>query len=405
MQDIKYVKNEKFHTTLINFIYQFKCDKQELMSITILSKLLNKTNSLYKEESIFQKEKLNRYIINYKCSLQSINDVYFINFSLLIPNNNIIDDSNLKKQILFLLDTVYNTNLNDDILFNKEKKLYIEILLNNYKNIDFIAEKEVLDLLDDECLFNKIKYKDIENIQRLNKLDVINSYNKFIKNIMPKIFINGNIDIKECTNIISDYISNLSLKPYKIIQKYNKFYINNDFIEKNDISKYYQSILYVVYNVKDYKEKDFYKLYLINLLLSSGSSGLLLSILRKKSNLVYTASSHSMLKNGLLFIKASTEKRNIDLCLLMIKELINDLNNIDKYKENINNIVTKLELEKERELDNFYITSNDVVNEYFKTDIKTIDEIEIIKNISLDELKDFVTRLNIVCQYVLKGDL
>lgn len=405
MQDIKYVKNEKFHTTLINFIYQFKCDKQELMSITILSKLLNKTNSLYKEESIFQKEKLNRYIINYKCSLQSINDVYFINFSLLIPNTNIIDDSNLKKQILFLLDTIYNTNLNDDILFNKEKKLYIEILLNNYKNIDFIAEKEVLDLLDDECLFNKIKYKDIENIQRLNKLDVINSYNKFIKNIMPKIFINGNINIKECTNIISDYISNLNLKPYKIIQKYNKFYINNDFIEKKDTSKYYQSIIYVVYNVKSYKEKDFYKLYLINLLLSSGSSGLLLSILRKKSNLVYTASSHSMLKNGLLFIKVSTEKRNIDLCLLMIKELINDLNNIDKYKENINNIVTKLELEKERELDNFYITSNDVVNEYFKTDIKTSDEIEIIKNISLDELKDFVTRLNIVCQYVLKGDL
>ena len=405
MQDIKYVKNEKFHTKLINFIYQFKCDKQELMSITILSKLLNKTNSLYKEESIFQKEKLNRYIINYKCSLQSINDVYFINFSLLIPNTNIIDDSNLKKQILFLLDTVYNTNLNDDILFNKEKKLYIEILLNNYKNIDFIAEKEVLDLLDNECLFNKIKYKDIENIQRLNKLDVINSYNKFIKNIMPKIFINGNINIKECTNIISDYISNLNLKPYKIIQKYNKFYINNDFIEKKDTSKYYQSIIYVVYNVKSYKEKDFYKLYLINLLLSSGSSGLLLSILRKKSNLVYTASSHSMLKNGLLFIKVSTEKRNIDLCLLMIKELINDLNNIDKYKENINNIVTKLELEKERELDNFYITSNDVVNEYFKTDIKTSDEIEIIKNISLDELKDFVTRLNIVCQYVLKGDL
>ena len=405
MQDIKYVKNEKFHTTLINFIYQFKCDKQELMSITILSKLLNKTNSLYKEESIFQKEKLNRYIINYNCSLQSINDVYFINFSLLIPNTNIIDDSNLKKQILFLLDTIYNTNLNDDILFNKEKKLYIEILLNNYKNIDFIAEKEVLDLLDNECLFNKIKYKDIENIQRLNKLDVINSYNKFIKNIMPKIFINGNINIKECTNIISDYISNLNLKPYKIIQKYNKFYINNDFIEKKDTSKYYQSIIYVVYNVKSYKEKDFYKLYLINFLLSSGSSGLLLSILRKKSNLVYTASSHSMLKNGLLFIKVSTEKRNIDLCLLMIKELINDLNNIDKYKENINNIVTKLELEKERELDNFYITSNDVVNEYFKTDIKTSDEIEIIKNISLYELKDFVTRLNIVCQYVLKGDL
>lgn len=401
----KYVNNKNFHTTLINFIYEFKIKKEEIIALSIITKLFNKTNNIYKDEKSFQKEKLNRYIIYYNCLNQGINDVYFLNFSLLIPSQNVINEDMLENQIMFLLDSIYNNNLSDETLFEKEKKLYTETLLNGYKNIEFIAEKNLLDILDDDAVFNKLKYRDLDNINCLNLDDILNFYNKYIKNVKPKIFVNGNIDTNKLNDIIHNYFNKLNLVPYKIIKDYNIFYNDNNYIEKIDKSKFYQSILYYVYNVRDYKEKDFYKLYLINLLLSSGSSGLLLSILRKKSNLVYTASSYSMLKNGLLFIKVSTEKRNIDLCLLMIKELINDLNNIDKYKENINNIVTKLELEKERELDNFYITSNDVVNEYFKTDIKTSDEIEIIKNISLDELKNFVTRLNIVCQYVLKGDL
>ena len=40
----KYIKNENFHTTLINFIYQFKCETNELTALTMLCRLLSKTN-------------------------------------------------------------------------------------------------------------------------------------------------------------------------------------------------------------------------------------------------------------------------------------------------------------------------------------------------------------------------
>lgn len=401
----KYVSNKNFHTTLINFIYEFKIKKEEIMALSIITKLFNKTNNIYKDEISFQKEKLNRYIINYNCLNQGINNVYFLNFSLLIPSQNVINEDMLENQIMFLLDSIYNNNLSDETLFEKEKKLYTETLLNGYKNIEFIAEKNLLDILDDDAVFNKLKYRDLDNINCLNLDDILNFYNKYIKNVKPKIFVNGNIDTNKLNDIIHNYFNKLNLVPYKIIKDYNIFYNDNNYIEKIDKSKFYQSILYYVYNVKDYKEEDFYKLYMINLLLNSSSSGLLMNSLRKKSNLVYSTGSNVMLKNGLLFIKAVSNKTNIDYVKIIIKELMNELNNIEKYDKNIYNILKRLELNKERELDNFYIATSDIINKYFETDLTTSEELEILNRISYDELKEFVSRINLKATYVLEGEL
>ena len=401
----KYVNNKNFHTTLINFIYEFKIKKEEIMALSIITKLFNKTNNIYKDEISFQKEKLNRYIINYNCLNQGISDVYFLNFSLLIPSQNVINEDMLENQIMFLLDSIYNNNLSDETLFEKEKKLYTETLLNGYKNIEFIAEKNLLDILDDDAVFNKLKYRDLDNINCLSLDDILDFYNKYIKNVKPKIFVNGNIDTEKLNNTIHNYFNKLDLVPYKIIKDYNIFYNDNNYIEKIDKSKFYQSILYYVYNIKDYKEEDFYKLYMINLLLNSSSSGLLMNSLRKKSNLVYSTGSNVMLKNGLLFIKAVTNKTNIDYVKIIIKELMNELNNIEKYDKNIYNIIKRLELNKERELDNFYIATSDIINKYFETDLTTSEELEILKRISYDELKEFVSRINLKATYVLEGEL
>ncbi len=401
----KYVNNKKYHTTLINFIYQFKCDNNEIMALTILSRLLNRSNKNYKDESTFAREKLNRYIINYNVSNQAINDVYFLNFSLLIPNENVINDNYLEKQMSFLLDSIYLNNLQDEQLFNKEKKLYVETLLNSYKNIEFIAEKNLLDLLDQDCIFNKLKYKDLDNINELTLNDVLKFYDKYIKNVQPKIFINGDINSVRSNDIISSYFNNLSLKKYKTIKEYNNFYKDGLYIEKFENSKFYQSILYMVYNVNNYNEEDVYKLYMINLLLNSRSSGLLMNSLRKQSNLVYSTGSNVMLKNGLLFIKAVTNKTNLEYAKVIIKSIMNDLNNIEKYEKNINFIMRRMELLKERELDNFYVSTSDVINKYFNTDLTTSEEIDVLKHITFDELKELVSRLNLKVLYALKGDI
>lgn len=403
----KYVNNKNFNTTLINFIFQCKSKKEEILAHTMLCKLFSFTNGIYKEEDSFAKEKLRRYVMNYNCMAQTINEVYFVNFSILIPSEGVVKDFDLVNAITFLLDCIYKPNIENDVyntkLFDREKRIYTENLLNGYKNVGFIAEKNMLDLLDKDAIFNKLKYKDLENIKDLSNKDIVEYYNKYIKNVIPKIFINGNVDVNLVESVITEYVKDMNLSKQKLITEYNAFYNNDGLIEKTDESNFYQSIVYMVYNIKDYSEKDFYKLYLINLLLSSSSSELLLYNLRKKNNLVYTCGSSALLKNGLLLIKAVTSKNNIKVVKMVIEDVIKSLTDIDKYKENVANILYRLKLNIEREKDDFYITTSNIINKYFKSDLSSEEELEIISNILKDDLVDTIKRIELKCMYTLEG--
>jgi len=145
-------------------------------------------------------------------------------------------------------------------------------------------------------------------------------------------------------------------------------------------------------------------LYLINLLLNSSSSDLLLYNLRKKNNLVYTCGSSILIKNGLLIIKAVTSYNNIKLTKMVIEDVIKSLNNIDNYKENISNIIYRLSLNLEREKDDFYTATTEIINKYFKCDWTNSEEFEIISNIERDELLDVINRLELKVMYTLEGN-
>lgn len=400
----KYVENKNFHTTLINFIYQFKCENEEIAALSLLSRLLSITNKKYPEIDLFAREKMNRYIMNLNVVNQSINDIYFLNIALLIPSQNVVKEDYLEKALKFTLDTIYENNLTDKSLFEREKRLAIEMVLNNYKNIDFIAEKNMLDLIDDEGIINKFKYKDIEYLNNLTIGNIVACFNKYIKNVKPKLFINGNIDKSKTELIITDYFEELNLKDYKVLKDYNYFYDKEEFIDKNDVSKFYQSIVYMVYNVKDYNQEDFYKLYFINLLLNNSSSDLLLKGLRKENNLVYSCGSSIMMRNGLLFIKATTNKNNIKLTKVIIDSIINEIRNGYIDNNTTSDIIHRLSLNIEREKDSFYVDSSNIINDYFKIDLSSEKVLNILKSITIDELIEFANKLELKCIYTLEGN-
>ena len=400
----KFVENKNFHTTLINFIYQFKCENEEIAALNLLSRLLYITNKKYPEIDLFAREKMNRYIMNFGIINQSINDIYFLNISLLIPSQNVIKEDYLEDALKFALETIYENNLNNEILFEREKRLAIEMVLNNYKNIDFIAEKNMLDLIDDAGIINKFKYKDIEYLNNLSIENIVACFNKYIKNVKPKIFINGNIDKSKTELIITDYFEELNLKDYKVLKHYNYFYDKEEFIDKNDVSKFYQSIVYMVYNVKDYNQDDFYKLYFINLLLNNSSSDLLLKGLRKENNLVYSCGSSIMMRNGLLFIKATTNKNNIKLTKVIIDSIINEIRNGYIDNNTTSDIIHRLSLNIEREKDSFYVDSSNIINDYFKIDLSSEKVLNILKSITIDELIEFANKLELKCIYTLEGN-
>ena len=160
----------------------------------------------------------------------------------------------------------------------------------------------------------------------------------------------------------------------------------------------------MVYNVKEYDELDFNKLYLINLLLSNPSSDILFNNLRKKNNLVYSCGSSIIIRNGILIIRAMTSKSNIHLAKLIIKNTITALKNMDKYSENINNILERLEMNLLREKDNFYAEPGDIINYFYKSDISSEEILNELRKISKKDLLDCIERLYLKCVYTLEGE-
>ncbi len=403
----KYEINKNFSSTLINFIFQFEIPKEDIIILPILSRLLSFTNNNYNDESSFSKEKIRRYIMSYTAKYEAINKVYFMNFSAVIPNIDIVKDDFLEDAINFILDSIYNPNIKDGLfnqeLFLREKDTYTQHLLDAYKNINFIAQKNMLDLLDQDGILNKIKYEDLENIKDLNNKRVYDFYNNYIYTKKPKIFVNGNTDIERLDNLISLYLDKLKLKKVNMLTDYNYYYNDFKYKEQKEESKYYQSIIYMVYNVKNYTELDKYKGIMLDMLLSNNSSSILLNILRKNNNLVYTCESSFLIRNGLLIIKASTGRRNINIVKKIIQELIIDLTKLDKYEKNIKDILYRTKLNLERELDSFVSISSNIINQYFKLDVSSEKEFQLLSSIKKEELEEFNSRLNLAALYVLEG--
>ena len=397
-------KKNNFHTTSIDLIYQFKCKNDELIALEFLKILLLKSSNKYKEQDIYKKEVLKRYILYLGVGGTYINHVCLLNISMTIPNEGLVKDFDITQAIEIMLDSVYQNNLNDEKIFDIEKKNYIEFLLDLYKDIDFIASKNAKDLIDSDGLFNTLKYEDLDYIKNIKIDDVIRFYKKYIEKRLPYIFINGDLNINKVDNYFYDYLSKLKLKSNTLITDYNATYKKYNLVIKKEKSHFYQSALIYAYTFKKYKDDDYYKLFLLNELLGENTNSLLIELLRKKSNLVYSAYSSVLLKNGIIFINTMTSKDNIILVKKIINGIINDLHNIKNYGDRISNIKNNYEKNSKRDLDSFYKVVGDSIKKYFNTSKTSSEILEGIKSVTIEELEEFISRMVPILKYEIEGD-
>ena len=93
--------------------------------------------------------------------------------------------------------------------------------------MDSLEGKPLVEFIADYLL----KFKDLDNIKTLKNEDVVNFYNKYIKNTKPKILINGNIDEISNENI-EDVITKQNENITSIESQIDKI---DDKLEKNNV--------------------------------------------------------------------------------------------------------------------------------------------------------------------------
>ena len=199
-------------------------------------------------------------------------------------------------------------------------------------------------------LFTKTIYKNhfyghsytkiLEEIDNVQKEDVINSYTNLLNNSKKSLAIVGDIDY----SIAEKYLSNIpsSKEIESLIPEPNK--IKKEYVEiiKEDAN---QAQILQGWRVPTIDHDDYPVIMLLNVILgASGLSSRLFLELREKKGLAYTVRSayETHLKSAVFSIYIGTESSNIETSIQGFKEEIEKIKNIKITIEELNNAKNNL---------------------------------------------------------------
>ena len=250
------------------------------------------------------------------------------------------------------------TCLNED--FEKALSILSDIILNStFEEFDKETEKlkgELIAELDTakvkiSDLFTKTIYKNhlyghsytriLEDIDKITKEDVVNSFKKILTTSKKTIVLAGDIEenglLEKYLGIIPDSTNNDSKipQPEKLVKDYAE-------IIKNDAN---QAQIIQGWRVGTIKDDEYPTLMLLNIILgASGLSSRLFLELREKKGLAYTVRTayETHLKSAVFSIYIGTEPGNIQTSIDGFKEEIEKIKNIPVSEEELHNAKNNL---------------------------------------------------------------
>lgn len=406
--EVKVLKTENFKKILISFIFPFNREEKYSVYGSLLKRMLMLKTNNYDSEEKFRNACIRNYLIDFFIDYSKVGDNVYFEYGAVLPDNSILKDNeySYKKTIDFIIDSIYNPYSKDEEFYEyeleKAKKALKIAIDNDLDNINSYCNYRLKDICDDEGYFKDSVINHREDIDKVTSKDLFNYYKNVIQSKRPYIFVCGNVDdefisilkedFKEYTSMNdfnSDYI-----KPYKI---------NKDVRNVEEKRKYNQSVVKVLYKIKDYKKEDQTLLSIVSTFLNSRSSNILFDYLRTKENLVYSTGAKTFENHGILFVtaKISSDKKN--KTLETIFEVMNSLKDKKVISKYLNNIKDRKRINLERNKDSMDFIMNEFIDKILYDDLTSTEEYGIIKNISENDIVNFMDRFYLDTVYYLEG--
>ncbi len=400
-----YFRNDDFDTNMIQLWFPLENDIETIAERTILPSLLMKTNRDYPEEDLMDRECSRKYIITMTAGVESIGTVLFLRFTLQVPKKKVIPEINLEDCIRFFQNTILYPNVKNGIfpMFEIEQNRIRMNLKNCEKDKSFYAYKRIMNELNPGgFLCNKLPFYP-EQLESLTSVKVFDYYRDVILNNTPFIFLFGSSELNEFNPLLE--------KEWNFNRNIPKIKLDcNDFLKhRSDIKlledemPFQESILTMVYKVKNMEEEDRIPLMVISRILSSQSTNLLMTKLRDEAKLVYHAGSSSYSHFGLLTITCGINQDVKDESIKKVKETVKDLYNIDFLEKQLMIIQERTNINLMRKLDEKYSIFYDHIDQFFGVEKTTLEESEIIMNMKPLTLINLLDRFELDLVYFLKG--
>ncbi len=403
------IKTNKFKTITVRITFRSPIIKEEITIRNMLCDIFTQSSKKYKTKRELTIKAQDLYAVDITTSNVRLGNYTNMNFYLNTLHDKYTEPGNFKEALDFLSEIIFNPDITDD-KFNKEKldiikaacKSSLSSIKEDASNYSLIRMFEELDK-DRPSSYRMVGY--LEDLDKIDEKNLYTYYKKMLKTNLVDIFVIGDIDFEEVTELIKKKFQFKTLKKQRIpyiledIKTRGKRLFVKETINTN------QSKLAIgcrTHELSDYERN--YPLTLYNLILGGYSDSKLFQEVREKNSLCYVINSVPNKLDNLIIIRAGIDKENYKKTLSLIDKILIDMKkgkftdeDLKTAKEYYNTALDELEESQTRIIDNYYMS------ELIGTDSIEIKRKKIAK-VTKEEIIKVAKKVKMDTVFLLEGD-
>lgn len=335
------INTTKFKTNLFAIFITTPLTRANITKNALISAVLRRGTNNITSQDLISKELENMYGASFDCGVDKSADNQVLKFYIESVNDEFLPENyNLSEKSLNLLTDIVFNPLVENGGFKKE---YVDVEKNTLKQIIEgkidNKSKYALDRCIEEMYKDKpyglYKYGYIEDLDKINEVDLYKYYKDLISECKIDIFVSGfNID-----NLHEDKIlGNVTPRKANYITITNNF-INNkinepkDVVEKMDIT---QGKLMIGIDVLELNKQDKASASMYTVILGGGANSKLFQNVREKASLAYTAGASYIKSKNNIIIRCGIEINNYQKALDIIKDQLRQMRDGEFSEDDIN---------------------------------------------------------------------
>ena len=408
------IETDFFKTNLVCVIITVPLKEEIVTKNALIPFVLRRGTKELPSQAMLSEKLENLYGANFDCGIDKIGDNHVLKFYIeSVDNDYAFDGENILKETVDLLLKIVFDPHKEDGIFNKdfvdvEKETLRKVIESKIDDKDAYAISQCVYNMYDKKGYGLYKYGDIKQIDSINEKNLTEYYDNLINTCKIDIYISGNFEEKEITNIVTqNEIIN------KLVPRVEGYILNNEYTESKQIVEKPKEIVEnmdvtqgkIIMGLDVLSKQDNLQAIALvyNTLLGDGASSMLFQNVREKAGLAYSTKSSYVKAKANIFIRCGIQIDNYDKAIGLIKEQLDNLKEGKFSEEDLKNAKTCLvsgvkNIKEEQDSEIVYYIGQELA----KTNREIDEYIEMINKVTREDVLVLAKEVQINTIYFLR---
>lgn len=403
------IQTDKFKTITVRVAFRSPVVKEEITMRNILCNMFLQSSKNYENKRALTIKAQDLYAADIQTYNTRLGNYNNLDLYLSVLNDRYTEKGNFGEALKFFSEIIFNPDVTNK-KFNKEK---LEIVKSTCKSaLSSIKEDaasyslmRLFEAMDKDRVSSYRMVGYLEDLALINESSLYQYYDQMIHSDLVDIFVIGNIDFKEMTNLIREAIPLKTVKRQKVPYALEEIKAKPRRLLAREVIDTSQSKLSIgcrVYGLSEYERK--YALTLFNIILGGSGDSKLFKEVREENSLCYVINSVPNKLDHLIIIRAGIDKENYVKTLELIDKVLMDMKK-GKFTEDDITVAREYYCTA---LDEIVESPSKVIDNYYMMEIMGTDTIDekrkMIQQVSKEDIIKVAKKVKMDTIFLLEGD-